>query len=240
VVFRFIYQPYKWLLVVPLLAVSTVFFALLIMAASVFSFSRAGRFFAVSWARVNSFFTPMNVDITGYENIDPGQSYVVVANHQSLYDIYVLYGWLGIDFKWVMKKELEKVPALGEACKTLGHIFIDRSDTKSAIESINSAREKIKNGTSVLFFPEGSRSDDGKIGPFKKGAFKLAIELGIPILPITLSGTGHILPKGSLNLTPGTETMQIHRPISVDGFSEKNMKRLIVNTRSIIISGLLK
>ena len=184
---------------VPLLALSTFVFGTLVLCTSRIFSTRSTRYFAIFWARINSFFTPMTVDVMGAANIDPDQSYVIVANHQSLYDIYVLYGWLGIDFKWVMKKELEKVPVLGPACKSLGHIFIDRSDTKSAVESINAARGKIKDGTSVLFFPEGSRNEGGKTGPFKKGAFKMALDLGIPILPVTLSGADQILPKGSAN-----------------------------------------
>lgn len=235
IVLWMVYQPYKLFFLVPLLAFSTVFFAILIVIGSVFS-CRMIRYFAVFWARINSFFTPMAVMINGREYIDPKQSYVIVANHQSLYDIYVLYGWLGMDFKWVMKKELERVPALGFACKVLGHIFIDRSNTENAVATINAAKEKIKDGTSVVFFPEGSRSADGNIAPFKKGAFRMALDLGIPILPVTLSGTGAILPKGSMNLMPGTVGMTIHKPIPIAAYHEKNLKKLMEKTRAIIMS----
>lgn len=232
-----VYQPYKWFFLAPFLAGSTFFFSVLVLCSSLFS-QRFARYFAVAWARVNSFFTPMAVTVEGRNHMDPDQSYVIVANHQSLYDIYVLYGWLGVDFKWVMKKELEKVPALGSACKALGHIFIDRSNTEAALESINTAKSKITGGTSVVFFPEGSRSSDGKVGAFKKGAFKMALDLGLPILPVTLVGTRAVLPKGSVNLMPGTAKMIVHPPVSLEGYSEKNMKKLIVKTRSTIISGL--
>ncbi|GAB6095709.1 lysophospholipid acyltransferase family protein [Desulfatiferula olefinivorans] len=232
----FAYQPYKWLFLAPLLATSTVCLASLVLVTSLVS-TRFARYFAVFWARINSFFTPMTVRVHGREHIDPGQSYVIVANHQSLYDIYVLYGWLGVDFKWVMKKELERVPALGPACKALGHIFIDRSNTVAAVASINAAREKINGGTSVVFFPEGSRSADGKTGAFKKGAFKMALDLGLPVLPITLSGTGKILQKGTTNLMPGTADMIIHPPIPVAPYTEKTITKLMAKARGRIMAG---
>ncbi len=231
---RVAYQPYKWLFILPLLAVSTFICGSMAMIVTVLSNPRTGSYLGVIWARINSFFTPMTVTVVGGENIEPGTSYVITANHQSFYDIYVLYGWLGVDFKWVMKKELEKVPFLGPACKMLGHIFIDRSDTKKAVETINAAKKKIVNGTSVVFFPEGSRSSDGIMKPFKKGAFKMALDLGLPILPVTINGTRKILPKGGINLKPGAVTMTIHKPISVSNYSEENMNDLMEKTRRIM------
>ena len=235
---RAAYQPYKWLVVLPLLAVSTLILGILAMIVSILVNPRAGGVFGVIWARLNSFFTPMTVTVLGAENMKPQTSYVITANHQSLYDIYVLYGWLGVDFKWVMKKELEKVPVLGPACKMIGHIFIDRSDTKQAVETINAAKAKIVNGTSVVFFPEGSRSKDGIMKPFKKGAFKMALDLGLPILPITISGTRKVLPKGSIDLTPGSATLTIHPPVPVDDYSEDNLTELMERTRRIMNSAL--
>jgi 1-acyl-sn-glycerol-3-phosphate acyltransferase len=232
------YQPYKWIFMVPLLIVTTLICGILAIVASLVLTPRRGGIFGVIWARINSFFTPMTVNVIGAENIDPGVSYVVTANHQSQYDIYVLYGWLGMDFRWVMKKELESVPVLGLACRILGHIYIDRSDTKSAVDTINDAKTKIVNGTSVLFFPEGTRSADGKLGVFKKGAFKFAVDAGIPVLPVTINGTRKILPKGSLDLMPGGATMIIHKPISVRDYSEDNMDRLMDQTRMIIKASL--
>lgn len=231
---RVLYQPYKWLFVFPLLVVTTFIFGIGAVVFALLFSPRIGSVSGVLWARVNSFFTPMTVAVKGAENIAPGVSYVVTANHQSLYDIYVLYGWLGVDFKWVMKKELEKVPVLGFACKVLGHIFVDRSDTKKAVETINAAKTKIVNGTSVLFFPEGSRSSDGVMKPFKKGAFKMALDLGLPILPVTINGTRSILPKGSIDLRPGHATMIIHPPIAVEGYHEENMAELMDKTKRIM------
>lgn len=231
---RLSYQPYKWLFMVPLLIATTLICGVLAIFTALLVSPRRGGIFGVIWARINSFFTPMTVGVTGAENIEPGKSYVIVSNHQSQYDIYVLYGWMGVDFRWVMKKELENVPVLGLACKTLGHIYIDRSDTKKAVESINAAKTKIIDGTSVLFFPEGTRSADGSLGDFKKGAFKFAIDMGLPVLPITINGTRNILPKGTLDLMPGGATITVHKPISVKGYNEENMQSLMDRTRMII------
>ena len=235
---RLSYQPYKWLFILPLLITTTFLCGILAIITSLLLTPRTGGIFAVLWARINSFFTPMTVTVIGAENIKAGTSYVITSNHQSMYDIYVLYGWLGVDFKWVMKKELEQVPVLGLACKVLGHIYIDRSDSKSAVETIKAAKAKIVNGTSVLFFPEGTRSGDGKMKPFKKGAFKMATDLKIPVLPVTINGTRNILPKGSLDLMPGGVTMIIHRPISAEGYHEKNMHELMERTRMVINASL--
>ncbi len=186
----------------------------------------AGFLSGVPWARVNAFITPMIVRVMGRENIDRNQSYVIVSNHQSQYDILMIYGWLGVDFKWVMKQELRKVPALGIACERLGHIFIDRSDPVSAVASLKAAKEKITNGTSMMFFPEGTRSKDGTLGTFKKGAFKMAIDLGLPVLPVTITGTSNILPAGTLNLFPGKAKMIIHKPIEIYRLQQRQFEGL--------------
>ncbi len=231
------YQPYKWLVVALILGLSTLLLGIAAMSLAALKFRAAADRIAVFWARLNSFFTPMTVRVSGRSNIDPACSYVIVANHQSLYDIFVLYGWLGVDFRWVMKKELEKVPIIGPACKMLGHIFIDRSDREKAIASLQEAREEIKGGTSVIFFPEGSRSADGKLRPFKKGAFKMAIDMDIPLLPITLKGTRDVLPKGTMDLWPGAAEMIIHPPIAVTGYTDDNLKELMETARKQILSG---
>jgi len=233
---RILYQPYKWLIFGPFLVCTT----FLAGGLAVFSAALAGPKFAsvfgIIWARLNSLATPMLVETRGKENICPTQSYVIVSNHQSQYDIFVLYGWLGIDFKWVMKQELRKVPALGIACEKIGHIFIDRSNTAAALNSINDAKSKIVNGTSVIFFPEGTRSRDGNLGRFKKGAFKMALDLQIPILPVTISGTRAILPTNSFDLFPGRACMTIHPPIESSGYDNRNLKSLMDATRDIIAS----
>ena len=240
-VLRILYQPYKWLIFVPYLTVSTLFFGSLTVVLAVVTNPRITSFICGTiWARLNGYLTPIRVKVTGRENIDQTQSYVIVANHQSQYDIFVLYGWLGIDFKWVMKQELRKVPGIGIGCEKVGHIFIDRSNHEKALASLRAAKEKIVNGTSVIFFPEGTRSRDGSLGVFKKGAFKMAVDLRLPILPITIVGTRDILPTDSVDLFPGRARMIIHKPIDTGGYKDDNLDELVDRARGIIGSGLWK
>jgi 1-acyl-sn-glycerol-3-phosphate acyltransferase len=176
----------------------------------------------------------MAVTVEGRENLDPRRSYVIVSNHQSHYDIFVLYGWLGTDFRWVMKKELRSVPGLGVACARLGHIYIDRSNRQAAMAAIDDAKRSLRPGTSVLFFPEGTRSRDGSLCAFKKGAFHMAIDLGLPILPVTILGTRRILPPDSTDLKPGRARLVFHPPVPVDGRSREDIPDLMAEVRDAV------
>jgi 1-acyl-sn-glycerol-3-phosphate acyltransferase len=229
-----LYQPYKFLLFLPVLLVSTTIIGTLVVVLTPLVGARVAGTLGAVWARINSYVTPMVLTVEGRENIDPHQSYVVVANHQSQFDIFVLYGWLGIDIKWVMKMELRKVPIIGIACERLGHIYIDRSNTEAAIRTIRNARKIATGGTSVIFFPEGTRSRSGTLLPFKKGAFKMALDLGIPILPVCIDGTRNILPPSTLNLLPGRAHMRIHPPIDVSHYTAANLKPLMETARRLL------
>ncbi len=230
-----LYQPYKYLVVMPALVVVTTVFAFIGATFPFIAGSRtASRLSGVPWARVMAWVTPMRVRVEGRENLDPGQSYVLVSNHQSQYDIFVLYGWLGVDFKWVMKKELRNVLGIGVACHRLGHVFIDRSNHAAAVATLDDAKKKIVDGTSVVFFPEGTRSRSGHLKPFKKGAFRMAIDLGLPILP----GTRDVLPAGTSDLMPGSARLIIHPPVEVEKCTVSDCDRLRHEVRDIIASGL--
>jgi 1-acyl-sn-glycerol-3-phosphate acyltransferase len=234
-----LYQPYKYLVVAPVLVLATAFFAILALVLSLFTGARtASRLAGAGWARMMVWVTPMRVKVEGRENIDPRQSYVLVSNHQSQYDIFVLYGWLGVDFKWVMKQELRKVPGIGVACERLGHIFIDRSNHAAAIATLEAARTKIVDGTSVIFFPEGTRSTDGKLLRFKRGAFRMAIDFGLPILPLTVTGTRDVLPANTSDLMPGSARLIIHEPISIEGVTVEDCQELSDRVREVIASCL--
>jgi 1-acyl-sn-glycerol-3-phosphate acyltransferase len=232
-----LYLPYKWLFFLPFMAINTLFFGILAVLISSLVNQRIGSYLGgVIWSRINAFLTPMFVSVTGDEHIDKGRSYVIISNHQSLYDIFVIYGWLGIDIKWIMKKELAKIPGIGFGSKKVGHIFLDRSNSRVALESLNEAKKKLVNGTSVVIFPEGTRSTTGKMSVFKKGAFKLAIELGLPILPITIMGTKDVLHTGTIALRPGKVSMIIHEPIEIHDQNEESIKDLMTKARNIIAS----
>jgi len=223
-----LYQPYKWFIYIPFFCLSTILFGSIAVILAFIANDRIASFAGgVLWARINSWMTPIFIKVSGRENIDIKQSYVVIANHQSAFDIFVLYGFLNIDFKWVIKQEARKLPGIGIGCEKVGHIFIDRTDHDSAIKSLNEAKNKIVNGTSIIFFPEGTRSFDGVVRHFKKGAFKMALELDLPILPVTIIGTKEILPNKTLDLFPGKVLMRIHEPIAVKGYSNENINNLI-------------
>ena len=227
---------YKWVVVGPFLAISTLFLGVIIIVLSLLGAPDfASRVFATGWARLNSAVVMMKVNIRGREKIDPSGSYVIVANHQSLIDIYILYGFLGLDIKWIMKKELRAIPILGIACELMGHIMIDRSNTNAALASINAAREKIRDGMSVVFFPEGTRSRTGELKTFKKGAFRLAQELQIPILPVVIHNSSSVLPSDGVDLTPGTVTLEFCEPIPTHGLEAKQVSNLSRETRETMI-----
>jgi 1-acyl-sn-glycerol-3-phosphate acyltransferase len=236
-----LYQPYKWLFYLPFLFINTLFFGLTAVLFSILFGQKIGSFYGgVIWSRLNSALVPMIVWVKGRENIDPKTSYIVLTNHRSAYDIFLVYGWLGIDLKWIMKKELKKIPGIGFGSKKVGHIFLDRTNSRAALESLNEAKRKLVNGTSVVIFPEGTRSKSGELGTFKRGAFKLALDLDLPILPVTLIGTQNILPTDSMNILPGKVGMVIHPPMNINGYSEENMNDLIYEVRKKIASALIQ
>ena len=234
----YLYQLYKYIVFFPLLGLSTTLVFLFIF---IFLFTASQKFMQIAgkaWARFNSLITPMFVTVINRSNIRKNQSYVIAVNHQSLYDIFVLYGWLPVDSRWVAKNEVRHIPILGYYCYKAGHIYIDRSDHKTAVDSINAAKNKIVDGTSIVFFPEGTRSMTGDLIEFKKGAFKFALDVNLPILPVTITGTKDILPAGTIGLFPGRVRMIFHEPIQVAGYSDDTLKDLMTLVKQAIQSGL--
>ena len=236
---RALYLAYFWILFIPALVILTLLLGIVALTlAPLLGPRAAGRLTAVPWSRFGLAATGVNVRIIGREHIDPRQSYVIVANHLSHYDIWVLYGWLGIDIRWVAKIELRSLPVVGIACVALGHVFIDRSDRQKAIASLDRAREQIIRGTSIIFFPEGTRSRSGELRPFKKGAFRMAADLDLPVLPITLDGTFDVLRPGSPWVHPGEVVVTIHPPLAASGTGEEALTELEQKSRAAIASAL--
>lgn len=236
--FKLFFQSYKWLFFAPYFALNTVVVCSLITQACKINPRWANRILASYWAKSSLLLTPACVKVTGRENICEGQSYVVVANHTSQYDILALYGWLGIELKWVMKEELRKVPTLGTACAAMGHVFIDRAKPKAAAMALKKGQEDLMPGESLIFFPEGSRSNNGAIGGFKRGAFVCAKELNLPILSITIKGSEKILPSNTLDLMPGKVEIIIHPPIEQAAVASATATHLRNTSRQAIASSL--
>ena len=186
------------------------------------------------WGRSNLALSGVSMSVSGDEFIDENQPYIVMANHQSYYDVFALIGYLPLPLKWVMKRELRKIPIFGVACEKVGHIYVDRGSSEKAQNSLKAAGEKIRAGSSVAFFPEGTRSPDGKLQPFKKGGFVMALEAKVPILPVTVVGGRKILPKGSLRILPGSMKIIIHEPIPVNEYTYETKEKLIERVREVI------
>jgi 1-acyl-sn-glycerol-3-phosphate acyltransferase len=233
------YQVYAWLVFLPLVSLLTVVFSTLtILFAWLVNPHFASRVFATTWARVISFLTPMRVIVEGSEHAQRSRSYIVASNHQSMFDILVIYGWLRLDLKWVMKAELRKIPAIGIGCEKAGHIFVERSNPKQAAQAITDALARLGDGIGVLFFPEGTRSPDGRLLPFKKGAFRTAIDQQLPLLPVTVIGTRDILPARTKRLFPGTARMVVHPAIETAGMTVEQVDALMQQTRDVITSAM--
>ena len=236
---RALYLVYFWLLFIPVLVLLTLSLGIICLCiAPVVGPRAAGRLTAVPWARFGLLASGVNVRIIGREHVDPRQSYVIVANHLSHYDIWVLYGCLGIDIRWVAKMEVRSIPVVGIACVALGHVFIDRSNRKQAIESLEQAKAQIVRGTSIIFFPEGTRSRTGELRPFKKGAFRMAADLQLPVLPITLEGTFEVLRPGTPWVNPGEVVVTIHPPIPAPDATDQALADLEQRSRAAIASAL--
>jgi len=188
-----------------------------------------------TWSKIIVRVTDTTVTINGLDHIKPEQSYLVVCNHQSNMDIPVLVANLPLLVTFIAKKELFKIPFFGWGLKGAGMIKVDRSNTKQAIESLKNAEKNIiNNKLSVIAFPEGTRSKDGEIHPFKKGPFILAMNTGIPILPVSLKGTFNILPRNRLILKKGNVRLQVHEPIDVRSYSFEDRFKLIKRVHTII------
>ncbi len=194
---------------------------------------------AIIWARTLCALSLVHIKVQGHENIDPKASYIFVANHQSLYDMPLVYGWLKNNFKWIIKKEFRKMPIMGKTCELMGHIFIDRSNPMRAKHSLDLAKQNLKQGNSSIFlFPEGTRTRTGQIGKFKRGAFTIASDLHLPIVPVTINGAFNALPKGLNYIIPGTIEMIIHSPIDTTNLNNENLNEMINQIKTIIQTDL--
>lgn len=187
------------------------------------------------WAFFLLLMTNVHPRIINRDKIKPGQSYIIVSNHQSEYDILALVTTLRTQFRWIIKQELRKIPLFGYALYVARNIFIDRSNHAQAIKTIHEGVDRLPPGVSVMFFAEGTRSPDGRIQEFKKGGFTMAVEKGLPILPVTVNGSRKVLPKKSLCFTPGPIEVVVGDPIETTGYTHEDLPELMRRTRQVII-----
>jgi 1-acyl-sn-glycerol-3-phosphate acyltransferase len=236
---HFLFSFYQWLVVFPIMLILTVLVALAtILLSPLFPNTRLSYFPARAWARTACNLCFIRVKITGLENLNPHQSYVFALNHQSSFDIFVVYGWLPCFFKWIIKAEIHRIPFVGQACDAAGHIFINRSNPVLARQGLEKAEAQLQNGVSLAIFPEGTRTYTGQMGKFKRGAFRIATDLSLPIVPVTIKGSFERMHRNTASVTPGPIEMIIHAPIDLSSHSPENTPDLVQQTWNTIHSAL--
>ena len=189
-----------------------------------------------TWARLVLRIFGVKVHLKGIENLEPGKTYVYVSNHASMFDIPVVIASIPDEVRIVYKKELSYVPIWGWCLAVGPYIAIDRFSAKDAMKSLDEAAGKMRGGASVLLFAEGTRTRTGKLQPFKRGAFSLAVRSGISIVPLTINNSFRILPKGSLRIRPADITMFIGTAIPTKGLDGKSDEMSLMETVRIAIS----
>lgn len=234
----FLYRIYQFIIMIPLMVVLTILTSIVVGLGSILFGGRFwGYYPAVIWARLMAWLSFVTVSVKGHENISKGTSYVFVANHQGAYDIFAVYGWLGHNFKWMMKMSLRKIPFVGYACYKAGHIYVERSTPSGIRRTMDDAERQLSQNMSVVVFPEGSRTRTGKIAAFKRGAFYLATEFNLPVVPVSIDGAFKVMPRTARLPRPGHITITIHKPI-LPPVGGHDVSELINVSRNIICADL--
>jgi 1-acyl-sn-glycerol-3-phosphate acyltransferase len=190
------------------------------------------------WSRWVTGLAGVRVMVENRAKLEPGQPYVFMANHASTIDIWALFVAIPRPVRMIAKKQLARIPLFGWVMWAGRFIFIDRQNAAAARRSIEAAGRRIRGGDSVLIFPEGTRTRDGQLGPFKKGGFHLAIEAGVPIVPIALRGTRELMPRGSLRAKSGVVWVIIGQPIPTSGLTLEDRPACIERVRNAVATML--
>lgn len=239
IIFRALYTVYQWIIFVPVLILATIWCTLTIIIGSTLGDNKFwGYYPGVIWGRFVCFVALLRIKINSNKNLDRNQSYVFVANHQSAFDIFLVYGYLGHNFKWLMKQSLKKMPLVGFASAKAGHVFVDSSSRQGIVDTMRNTKNTLKDGMSTVVFPEGHRTPDGKMAEFKKGAFQTALSLKLPIVPLTIDGAYKVLPIHSWSMNPTKITLTFHDPIETANVKGDDLHDLINKVYSVIASSL--
>ncbi|KAA6330012.1 1-acyl-sn-glycerol-3-phosphate acyltransferase [termite gut metagenome] len=237
---KILYRIYQLCIALPLLLLLTVLTALVTITGSFIGGSHIwGYYPGKIWSQLICFILFIPVKVIGHEKTNKKTSYVFVANHQGAFDIFLIYGFLGHNFKWMMKKSLRKIPFVGKACESAGHIFVDRSGgPKSMLDTVSQAETSLQNGISMVVFPEGSRSYTGRMGKFKKGAFQLADELELAVVPVTINGPFDVFSRTAKWVNRHPMIMTIHSPILSKARGIDNIKATMAEAYIVMESAL--
>lgn len=210
----FLYRVYQLIVMAPLMLVVTVVCALLTITGCALGGGRWwGYYPARVWGRIFCILSLVRVRVYGTDNIERGKSYVFVANHQGAYDIFSIYGYLPHQFRWMMKASLRKIPLVGLACEKSKQIYVDNSTPSALRRTMEAAEDVLRHGISLVVFPEGARTYTGKMRRFKRGAFMLASEFKLPLVPVTIDGAFDVLPRTGKIPHWGTINLTIKKPI---------------------------
>ena len=238
---KYLYRIYQLLIALPLIAIYTLITSLMVTIGCTLGNGHFWGYYPGKWwAQFIVRILLLPVKVEGRENLVKGQSYVFVANHQGAFDIFLIYGFLSRNFKWMMKRQLRQMPFVGKACESAHHIFVDKRGASKIRETYDRARQTLQGGMSLVVFPEGARSFTGHMGVFKRGAFMLADDIELPVVPLTINGSFDIMPRTRdmkwvvwhpLRLT-------IHKPILPVGKGADNIKYLEQESYKVVMSGL--
>jgi 1-acyl-sn-glycerol-3-phosphate acyltransferase len=182
----------------------------------------------------------VEVQVRGSEKLVPGRTYVLASNHQSLFDTPIVFAYLPLSFRILYKRSLNRIPFLGWHLFLSGHIGVERENPVKARQSLDHAAERIRGGTSVVVFPEGTRSFDGVMRSFRKGSFRLAVKAGIPVVPLTIDGSHLVMQRGKVTVYPRKVTLTIGEPLPVDGLTDADARALSEKVRDAVEEGLGK
>jgi len=194
--------------------------------------------YARLWGKVGLILAGVKLEVGGQEHLQPGQAVIYMSNHQSNFDILALFAGLPGQFRWLAKEELFQVPLFGLAMRRCGYIPLDRSDRKKAIKSMAEAAKRIQDGTSVVIFPEGTRSADGRLQEFKKGGFMLALKAKVPVLPVAISGSYQVMSKTSCRIHGGSIRVQILPAIATADLASADRDPLVEQVHGQIATTL--
>ena len=239
---KLLYRIYQLFIAAPLCLLATLITAVaVIVGCSLGDGHFWGYYPGRLWSRfiIRVLFLPVTVE--GREHLEKDQSYVFVSNHQGAFDIFLIYGFLGRNFKWMMKHQLRNMPLVGKACEAAHHIFVDKRGASRIRQTYEQARQTLRDGMSLVVFPEGARTFTGHMGQFRRGAFMLADELQLPVCPLTINGSFNVKPRTKdrywvfwhpLRLT-------IHAPINPVGQGAENIKHAEEESYRVIMQDLV-
>jgi 1-acyl-sn-glycerol-3-phosphate acyltransferase len=234
-------RSYHWWRTVFFLIPAVSVYTIVLGSASLLSslFDRRGDFghkCARAWSWLILKTTGVQVEVSGLERLDPSRSYIFVANHQSIYDIPILFASIPLQLRIVAKASLGSIPFLGWHLRRTGHLLVNRKNPGADI--VEKMRRLVSEAHSLIVFPEGTRSVDGRIGRFKKGSFVVAIGAGLPVVPVSVTGSRHVMAKGRLMVRPGSVQVTIHAPIPTAGVGRHDVAAFVERVREVVREGV--